>query len=58
MSGEPSTNAPSTLVTGVDFITVPTRDFERASRFYGDVLGLPCSTRWGTRPPPSSRPAP
>ncbi len=30
-------------VTGVDFITVPTRDFEKASEFYGTVLGLPCS---------------
>ena len=37
-------------VTGVDFITVPTRDFEKASAFYGDVLGLPCSARWGNRP--------
>ena len=43
-------NGPSTLVTGVDFITVPTRDFEEASRFYGTVLGLPCSTRWGDAP--------
>ena len=50
MSGEPSTNAPSSLVTGVDFITVPTRDFDRASQFYGTVLGLPCSTRWGDSP--------
>jgi catechol 2,3-dioxygenase-like lactoylglutathione lyase family enzyme len=37
-------------VTGVDFITVPTRDFERASEFYGDVLGLPCSKHWGNKP--------
>ncbi|MGH2782156.1 MAG: VOC family protein, partial [Thermoleophilaceae bacterium] len=37
-------------VTGVDFITVPTRDFDRASDFYGGVLGLPCSTRWGDMP--------
>ena len=29
-------------VTGVDFITVPTRDFEAASEFYGNMLGLPC----------------
>ena len=27
-------------VTGVDFITVPTRDFEKAGEFYGTVLGL------------------
>lgn len=37
-------------VTGVDFITVPTRDFEAASEFYGNVLGLPCSVRWGDMP--------
>jgi predicted enzyme related to lactoylglutathione lyase len=37
-------------VTGVDFITVPTRDFEKASEFYGTVLGLECSTRWGQMP--------
>ena len=37
-------------VTGVDFITVPTRDFDRAEEFYGTVLGLPCSTRWGKMP--------
>jgi predicted enzyme related to lactoylglutathione lyase len=40
----------TSLVTGVDFITVPTRDFEKASEFYGTVLGLPCSTRWGRMP--------
>ena len=37
-------------ITGVDFITLPTRDFDRASAFYGDVLGLECSTRWGNMP--------
>jgi predicted enzyme related to lactoylglutathione lyase len=37
-------------VTGVDFITLPTRDFDRASEFYGNVLGLECSTRWGQMP--------
>jgi predicted enzyme related to lactoylglutathione lyase len=37
-------------VTGVDFITVPTRDFDRASEFYGGVLGLECSTHWGQMP--------
>jgi predicted enzyme related to lactoylglutathione lyase len=37
-------------VTGVDFITVPTRDYEKASEFYGSMLGLPCSTRWGNMP--------
>jgi catechol 2,3-dioxygenase-like lactoylglutathione lyase family enzyme len=37
-------------VTGVDFICVPTQDFEKASDFYGNVLGLPLSTRWGNMP--------
>ena len=37
-------------VTGVDFITVPTTDFERADQFYGDVLGLKRSKRWGSMP--------
>jgi predicted enzyme related to lactoylglutathione lyase len=37
-------------ITGVDFITVPTRDYEKASEFYGEVLGLRCSARWGNMP--------
>jgi predicted enzyme related to lactoylglutathione lyase len=37
-------------VTGVDFVTVPTRDYDKASEFYGDVLGLPFSKRWGNMP--------
>jgi predicted enzyme related to lactoylglutathione lyase len=37
-------------ITGVDFVTVPTRDFDKASEFYGDVLGLERSKRWGQRP--------
>lgn len=37
-------------ITGVDFITVPTQDFARASAFYGDVLGLPQSAQWGSMP--------
>jgi catechol 2,3-dioxygenase-like lactoylglutathione lyase family enzyme len=28
------------IVTGVDFVSVPTRDLERAVAFYGDTLGL------------------
>lgn len=38
------------LVNGVDFITVPTRDFEQADDFYGSVLGLERSKRWGDMP--------
>ena len=37
-------------ITGVDFIAVPTRDFEQADEFYGDVLGLERSKRWGNMP--------
>jgi predicted enzyme related to lactoylglutathione lyase len=37
-------------VTGVDFIAVPTQDFERADAFYADVLGLERSKRWGNMP--------
>jgi predicted enzyme related to lactoylglutathione lyase len=28
------------IVTGVDFVAVPTKDLEAAVRFYGDTLGL------------------
>jgi predicted enzyme related to lactoylglutathione lyase len=31
------------LVTGVDFVGVPTRDLEAAVEFYGGTLGLPRS---------------
>jgi len=34
------------LVTGVDFLFVPTRDFARAAHFYGEILGLHCHTRY------------
>ena len=38
------------LVTGVDFITVPTRDLPAAKEFYGNVLGLHCSAEYDTAP--------
>ena len=38
------------LVTGTDFITVGTRDFDAAAEFYGTVLGLSESKRWGKMP--------
>jgi predicted enzyme related to lactoylglutathione lyase len=31
------------LVTGVDFVSVPTRNLEAAVEFYGSTIGLPCS---------------
>jgi catechol 2,3-dioxygenase-like lactoylglutathione lyase family enzyme len=42
--------SPTTLITGTDFITVATKDFDAAIGFYGDVLGLPLSKRWGDMP--------
>ncbi|CAA9522555.1 MAG: hypothetical protein AVDCRST_MAG45-2596 [uncultured Solirubrobacterales bacterium] len=41
---------PTPLVTGTDFITISTRDFDAAAEFYGNVLGLPLSKRWGQMP--------
>jgi catechol 2,3-dioxygenase-like lactoylglutathione lyase family enzyme len=38
------------LVTGVDFICVPTQDYEKAAEFYGGVLGLRLGKRWGQMP--------
>jgi catechol 2,3-dioxygenase-like lactoylglutathione lyase family enzyme len=38
------------LITGTDFITVATQDFDAAVSFYGDVLGLSESKRWGQMP--------
>ena len=31
------------IVSGVDFIGIPTHDLARAVEFYGQTLGLPCS---------------
>ena len=33
----------STIVTGVDFVSVATTDLDRSVAFYGETLGLPCS---------------
>jgi predicted enzyme related to lactoylglutathione lyase len=38
------------LVTGVDFVAIPTADYEAARAFYGDVLGLPFLKGWGKMP--------
>jgi catechol 2,3-dioxygenase-like lactoylglutathione lyase family enzyme len=37
-------------ITGVDVVCVPTRDHDRAVRFYGETLGLERVKRWGDRP--------
>lgn len=47
----------TSLVTGVDFVALPTQNFDAAVAFYTDVLGLPCTARWARCPAPSSRPA-
>jgi catechol 2,3-dioxygenase-like lactoylglutathione lyase family enzyme len=41
----------ASVVTGVDFVSVPTRDLAAARAFYGEVLGLPCSSVWGRDDP-------
>ena len=38
------------LINGVDFIAVPTRDYEAAKKFYGETLGLPFGKQWGDMP--------
>jgi predicted enzyme related to lactoylglutathione lyase len=37
-------------ITGVDYISVPVQDIDRAVEFYGGVLGLPERKRWGSMP--------
>lgn len=34
------TRATEQLITGVDFVAIPTRDIEKAAAFYGETLGL------------------
>jgi catechol 2,3-dioxygenase-like lactoylglutathione lyase family enzyme len=43
-------STPTSLVTGVDFVTVPAKDVDESARFYGDVLGLPFVKQWGSLP--------
>ena len=38
------TTTPTSVVTGVDFVSLPTTDLEAAMEFYGTVLGLPRSS--------------
>jgi predicted enzyme related to lactoylglutathione lyase len=38
------------LITGVDFVTIPTDDFDASVDFYANVLGLPKGKRWGSMP--------
>lgn len=43
------TTAPAQLITGVDFVAIPTHDVTRAVEFYGETLGLPCSVHMPER---------
>jgi catechol 2,3-dioxygenase-like lactoylglutathione lyase family enzyme len=43
-------NSSQPVITGTDFITVATENFDAAVGFYGGVLGLPESKRWGKMP--------
>jgi predicted enzyme related to lactoylglutathione lyase len=36
----------TSIVTGVDFVSLPTSDLTAAMDFYGNVLGLPRSSVW------------
>jgi predicted enzyme related to lactoylglutathione lyase len=40
----------TSVINGVDFVAVPTKDYEAAAKFYGEVLGLPFGKRWGKMP--------
>jgi predicted enzyme related to lactoylglutathione lyase len=37
------------LVTGVDFVGIPAKNFDAMTTFYGDTLGLAFVKRWGAR---------
>ena len=37
------------LITGVDFVGIPAKDFDAMTTFYGETLGLPFVKRWGAR---------
>ncbi len=39
----------TSIVTGMDFVSVPTKDLDAARAYYADVLGLECSSV-GQRP--------
>ena len=43
-------NTQTSIVTGTDFICIPTRNFAAAVEFYGTVLGLPCTVEYDRVP--------
>ena len=38
------------LITGTDFVAIPTKDYGRAREFYETTLGLPFGKQWGDMP--------
>jgi catechol 2,3-dioxygenase-like lactoylglutathione lyase family enzyme len=38
------------MISGVDFVAIPTRDATKAKEFYEDVLGIESSIQWGEMP--------
>jgi len=40
----------ASFITGVDFVTIPTNDFDASRHFYGTILGLPEVKQWGNMP--------
>jgi catechol 2,3-dioxygenase-like lactoylglutathione lyase family enzyme len=38
------------MITGTDFLTIGTKDIDRAVEFYGGVLGLEKGKQWGKFP--------
>ncbi|HKG34826.1 MAG TPA: VOC family protein [Solirubrobacterales bacterium] len=38
------------MITGTDFVAIPTKDYDAAAKFYGETLGLPFGKRWGDMP--------
>src|SRR3954464_2870284 len=50
ISDDPAMTTTTPLVTGVDFVALPTADYEAAAAFYGGMLGLPFVKRWGQMP--------
>jgi catechol 2,3-dioxygenase-like lactoylglutathione lyase family enzyme len=40
----------TSILNGVDFVALPTKDWEKAKQFYGEVLGLPFGKQWGSFP--------
>jgi predicted enzyme related to lactoylglutathione lyase len=42
--------ASANLTRGVDFISIPTKDWEASRKFYEEVLELPFGKQWGDMP--------